>query len=246
MRNISNKTYWVVGASDGIGYDLVKRLDKLGVSLIISARNKTRLLHLSKSIDKQVKVVPCDVTDIDSVKSAFASVGKIDGVVYLAGDYTPMHAQDWNEQEVIKMADTNFMGALRVLGTCVPGFVERDEGHIVIIGSLAGFTGLQGSIGYGASKAALMHLAENLSADFYQSKIRVQLFNPGFVDTKLTLKNKFYMPFKMSTERAAAIIANGMLTNKSVINFPWLFSLIFRIGRILPIKYSIFGRKNNI
>jgi hypothetical protein len=50
----------------------------------------------------------------------------------------------------------------------------------------------------------------------------------------------------MSTERAAAIIANGMLTNKSVINFPWLFSLIFRIGRILPIKYSIFGRKNNI
>ena len=182
----------------------------------------------------------------DSVKSAFASVGKIDGVVYLVGDYTPMHAQDWNEQEVIKMADTNFMGALRVLGTCVPGFVERDEGHSVIIGSLAGFTGLQGSIGYGASKAALMHLAENLSADFYQSKIRVQLFNPGFVDTKLTLKNKFYMPFKMSTERAAAIIANGMLTNKSVINFPWLFSLIFRIGRILPIKYSIFGRKNNI
>ena len=57
MRNISNKTYWVVGASDGIGYDLVKKLDKLGASLIISARNKTRLLHLSKLIDKQVKVV---------------------------------------------------------------------------------------------------------------------------------------------------------------------------------------------
>ena len=53
MRNISNKTYWVVGASDGIGYDLVKKLDKLGVSLIISARNKTRYsTSLSQLINK--------------------------------------------------------------------------------------------------------------------------------------------------------------------------------------------------
>ena len=90
-----------------------------------------------------------------------------------------------------------------------------------------------------------MHLAENLTADFYKTKIRVRLFNPGFVDTKLTLKNKFYMPFRMSAEKAAEIIANGMLRNKKVINFPWFFSLVFRIGRILPIKYFIFDRKNN-
>lgn len=204
-------------------------------------------LGLCVNLSSAISTSPrCDVTNLDSVKSAFASVGKIDGVVYLAGDYTSMHAQDWNKPEAIKMADTNFMGALRVLGACILDFVNRNEGHIVIIGSLVGFTGLQGAIGYGASKAALMHLAENLTADFYKTKIRVQLFNPGFVGTKLTLKNKFHMPFKMSTEKAAEIIANGMLGNKSVINFPRFFSLIFRIGRILPFKYFILVKEITI
>ena len=96
----------------------------------------------------------------------------------------------------------------------MPSFVSRDNGHIVIVGSLAGFTGLQGAIGYGASKAALMHLSENISSDLYKMNIKVQLFNPGFVETRLTEKNSFHMPFKMSSEKAAGIIARGMLKVK--------------------------------
>lgn len=243
MTSLSNKTYWLIGASDGIGYSLAKKMDELGASLVISSRNREGLEQLGNSLKNNARIVTCDVTDLDSVSTAFSSIGNIDGLVYMAGYYAPMYTHDWNHDEVLKIADTNFMGALRVLGVCLPDFIKRNEGHIVIVGSLAGFTGLQGAIGYGASKAALMHLSENLSADLYRTNVKVQLFNPGFVKTKLTLKNKFFMPFIISTEKAAIIIANGMLGSRRVINFPWFFSLVFRIGRILPIKYLIFGKR---
>ena len=243
MKNLKGKRYWLIGASDGIGYELAKKMDNLGASLIISARDTQRLNALSEKLLIPTQVVYCDVTDSESIRSAYDTIGPIDGVVYMAGEYTPMHSQNWVDQDVIRMADTNFLGALRVLGACMPSFVSRDNGHIVIVGSLAGFTGLQGAIGYGASKAALMHLSENISSDLYKMNIKVQLFNPGFVETRLTEKNSFHMPFKMSAEKAAGIIARGMLTKRRVINFPWFFSLVFRFGKFLPNKFMIFGKK---
>ena len=243
MKTLDGKTYWLVGASEGIGYELAKRLDFLGASLIISARNTQKLENLSTNLLVPAKVVSCDVTSIESVKKAYESIGTVDGVIYLAGDYEPMHSQNWVSKDALRMADTNFLGAIRVLGICINDFVVRNYGHIVIIGSLAGYTGLQGAIGYGASKAALMHLSENLAADLFNTKIKIQLFNPGFVHTRLTMKNKFHMPFKMSPKKAAGIIAQGMLTNRRVTNFPWFFSLIFRIGNLMPFKAYLFGKK---
>ena len=243
MKNLKDKRYWLVGASEGIGYELAKKMDDLGASLIVSARNTDKLSALSEKLRMPTQVVYCDVTDSESIKDAYDVIGPIDGVIYMVGEYTPMHSQNWVDQDVIRMADTNFLGALRVLGACMPKFVSTDNGHIVIVGSLAGFTGLQGAIGYGASKAALMHLSENISSDLYKTNIKVQLFNPGFVETRLTKKNKFYMPFKMSSEKAAGVIARGMLTNRRVINFPWFFSLVFRFGKFLPNKIMIFGKK---
>ena len=173
MKNLKGKRYWLIGASDGIGYELAKKMDNLGASLIISARDTQRLNALSEKLLIPTQVVYCDVTDSDSIRNAYDTIGPIDGVVYMAGEYTPMHSQNWVDQDVIRMADTNFLGALRVLGACMPSFVSRDNGHIVIVGSLAGFTGLQGAIGYGASKAALMHLSENISSDLYLSLIHI-------------------------------------------------------------------------
>ena len=143
MTSLSNKTYWLIGASDGIGYSLAKKMDELGASLVISSRNREGLEQLGNSLKNNARIVTCDVTDLDSVSTAFSSIGNIDGLVYMAGYYAPMYTHDWNHDEVLKIADTNFMGALRVLGVCLPDFIKRNEGHIVIVGSLAGFTGFQ-------------------------------------------------------------------------------------------------------
>ena len=141
--------------------------------------------------------------------------------------------------------DVNFTGAARVLGTVVPGFVARNRGHVVLTGSLAGFRGLPGSIGYGSSKAGLMHLAESMHADLRGTGVEVQLANPGFIRTRLTDKNEFHMPFLMEPDQAAAEMFTLMSGNRFKRSFPWAFSLVFRGAQFLPdaLYYRLFGAK---
>ena len=143
------------------------------------------------------------------------------------------------------MIAINFTGAARVLGLVIPKFLNQDYGHIVLIGSLSGFRGLPNAIGYGASKAGMMHLAENIHADLYSSGVKVQLINPGFIKTRLTDKNNFKMPFIMSAEEAAQNVINAMLSDRFQTNFPRLFSWVFRGANFLPatIYYKLFGEK---
>ena len=229
---LKGKKYWIIGASEGLGRELSIHLSNLGVKLIISARNETRLNELS-SLTK-AKVLTLDVLDIDAIKQASKSVGIIDGIIYVAGDYTPLNSTTWNVEEVDKMIAVNFTGAAKVFGFIVPKFLKQNNGHIVMIGSLSGFRGLPNAIGYGASKAAMMHLAENIKADLYKTPIKIQLINPGFIKTRLTEKNNFKMPFIMSVEDAAKRVIIAMNSNRFQTNFPLIFSLLFRASNLLP------------
>ena len=84
---LNGKKYWIIGASEGLGRELAIQLSNLGVELVVSARNKVRLDELS--LRTKAEVISLDVLDINSVRKAFKAVGKIDGIVYAAGDYTP-------------------------------------------------------------------------------------------------------------------------------------------------------------
>lgn len=227
------QTWWIVGASEGLGRALAKEMDGAGARLILSARNAGRLQHLCDGLSN-ARALPMDVTDPDDVIRAIADLGPVDGVVYCAGAYDPLSAQDWQPEAVETMCAVNFTGALRVLGQIVPQFCRRDSGHIVLIGSLAGFTGLPGAIGYGASKAALMHLGENLQADLRGSNVRVQVINPGFIRTRLTQKNEFKMPQILEPEDAARRCLRAMQGGRFSTSFPAPFSWVFTLGRLLP------------
>ena len=240
---LNGKKYWIIGASEGLGRELAIQLSNLGVELIVSARNEIRLNELS--LRTKAKVIPLDVLDINAVRKAFKAVGRIDGILYAAGDYTPLNSTVWNIDEVDKMIAINFTGAARVLGLVVPKFIAQNYGHVVMIGSLSGFRGLPNAIGYGASKAGMMHLAENIKADLYKSNIKVQLINPGFIKTRLTEKNNFKMPFIMSAEDAAKHVIRAMRRNRFQTNFPVMFSLIFRMTNFLPafLYFWLFSKK---
>lgn len=227
------QTWWIVGASEGLGRALAKEMDGAGARLILSARNAGRLQHLCDGLSN-ARALPMDVTDPDDVIRAIADLGPVDGVVYCAGAYDPLSAQDWQPEAVETMCAVNFTGALRVLGQIVPQFCHRDSGHIVLIGSLAGFTGLPGAIGYGASKAALMHLGENLQADLRGSGVRVQVINPGFIRTRLTQKNEFKMPQILEPKDAARRCLRAMQGRRFSTSFPAPFSWVFTLGRLLP------------
>ncbi len=234
MKNWKGKRYWLIGASEGLGRALAHKLSDAGAELILSARGEGRLISLSAELAGPSKVVPVDVTDSASCRAAAQAAGDIDGLVFLAAVYWPMAAQSWDPEAVERMCDINFTGAARILGVSLPQMVRRDRGHIVLTGSLSGFRGLPGAIGYSASKAGLMSLAESMYADLRKTGVKVQIANPGFIKTRLTEKNDFAMPFIMAPEAAADRLFTHMSSDRFKTSFPKGFSLLFRLGRFLP------------
>ncbi len=230
----ASKRYWLIGASEGLGAALAHHLSRAGVELVLSARSEDALQDLAAKLPGKAEVQVLDVTDLASVTAAHQAVGEVDGVVYLAGAYWPMSTGEWDAEKSAIMADVNLGGALRCLGTIVPPMVARGHGHVVVTGSLSGFRGLPGSIGYTASKAGIMSLAECMKADLRGTGVKVQLANPGFIRTRLTDKNDFKMPQIMEPEAAAREIFELMCSSSFAKSFPAPFAWLFRLAQFLP------------
>lgn len=242
--SFQGKRYWLVGASEGLGLALAAELRAAGAELILSARSEPALASAARAL-QGVQIVPVDVADTAAVQRAADQIGPVDGVVFLAGVYWPMSGRAVDPDRLAMMCDVNFTGCARVIGAVLPAMVAQGHGHVVITGSLSGFRGLPGAIGYAASKAGTMVLAESLYADLRRTRIAVQLANPGFIKTRLTAKNDFTMPFIMEPEAAAQIMFDHMRSTRFKISFPTLFSWLFRGAQLLPdwLYYRMFPPK---
>ena len=234
MKYWSKKRYWIVGASEGLGMALAKKMSEAGASLILTARNEARLQEIASILPNEAEVLPLDITDLNAVRRCVKTLNNVDGYVFLAGTYWPMSAQAWDIEKVTSMINVNLIGALNTLDVILPIFMEKNTGHLVFTGSLAGYRGLPGALGYGSSKAAISNLSETLRFDLKDTAIKVQLINPGFVKTRLTDKNEFKMPQIMSTEAAAGKMFSNMNKNNFSSSFPAPFSWLFRLSRVLP------------
>ena len=247
MRSFAGQTWWLVGASEGLGLALARKLSAAGAKVILSARTQETLDKALATLPGPARAVAMDVASDDSVAQAAAQVGPVHGLVFLAALYWPMSAQDWDAAKATAMCDVNFTGCARVLGQVVPQMVARGSGHIVLTGSLSGFRGLPGAIGYAASKAGVMVLAESLYADLRGSGITVQVANPGFIRTRLTAMNDFKMPFIQEPEAAADLMLRHMRSGGFKRSFPRPFSWLFRGGQLLPdaLWYRLFPPRGN-
>ena len=234
MIEWSKKRYWIVGTSDGLGLALAKKMSEAGASLVLTARNEARLKEIAASLPNKAEVLPLDITNLAAVKKSAKMLKNLDGFVFLAGAYWPMSAQEWDIGKVTKMVNVNLIGALHTLEVILPMFIEKNRGHLVFTGSLAGYRGLPAALGYGSSKAAIANLSETLRYDLKETSIKVQLINPGFIKTRLTDKNKFKMPQIMAPEDAAEKMFSNMNKNNFSSSFPAPFSWLFRVSRVLP------------
>lgn len=234
MRDWQGKRYWLVGASEGLGRELAFCLSKVGVELVLSARTSARLDTLAEALPGKATVLPLDITDPRSVRDVAQGIGRIDGVICLAGTRWPMTAQAWDQDRIEEMAQVNYLGTTRVVGAVLPGFLERGAGHVVLTGALTGFRAVPGSIGHGASKAAVMHLAEALHHDLRGTGVEVQLLNPGTIRTRLGARSERDAPFAMEPVRAAREVFEHMSSNRFKINFPYGASLPLRAAQFLP------------
>ena len=130
------------------------------------------------------------------------------------------------------MVDINFKGALNVVHAALPVLKKRVHGQLALCGSVAGYRGLPYSQPYGATKAALISLAESLKVE--NEELDIKVINPGFVRTPMTDKNDFKMPMIIEPEEAAKIIAKELQTSRFEIHFPKRFTFLVKLLALLP------------
>jgi short-subunit dehydrogenase len=229
------KRVWLVGASAGIGAALAQELAKRGARLALSARNeeKLRALNIADAL-----ILPCDATDVASLESALRNLlgqfSGVDLVIYLAGDYVPMRADNFDLAQAEKVIEVNFLAAMRLTATVLPHLCTGSG--IAFVASVAGYRGLPKALAYGPGKAALIHFAEVLHLDLAPKNIGVWVINPGFVATRLTAKNDFTMPALISPEAAAVLTVNGLKEGKFEIHFPKRFTRFMKLMALLPYR----------
>lgn len=235
---------WITGGGKGIGAALARRLADSGWTVAISARTATDLEDQKSGTGSVGRIVgyPLDVTDAEACAAVMrrieAELGPIDLAVLNAGTHTPVSALAFDLTAMRRLVETNLMGVANCLAALLPALVARRSGQIAIVSSVAGYVGLPTSAAYGATKAGLINLAEALKPELDQAGVRLRLISPGFVDTPLTRKNRFPMPFLMSAERAAAIIERRLRGRRFEIVFPWPMALMMKLLRRAP--YPLF------
>lgn len=207
--NVTNKTVLVTGASSGIGTACAEQFAKAGAKLILCARRRDKLEEWAKKWHETYGVMtyclPLDISQPTAVKKTFASLPTewqaVDILVNNAGLACGMDTlQEGNCEDWEKMIDTNVKGLLYITHEVLPQMVERNAGHIINIGSIAGHQVYPKGAVYCATKHAVKALSEGLRMDLFGKKIRVSCVDPGMVATDFS-----NVRFKGDTKRAAEV-----------------------------------------
>lgn len=230
----------ITGASSGLGAALAKAYAAHGVTLSLQGRDLARLNQTAEFAEKRgarVTIKQIDVTNAEGMKEWLISCEKlqpVDLVIANAGISAGTGDGFEGDAQARAIFDTNLIGVLNTIQPIVPMMMKRHRGQIAIMGSLAGFRGIQGAPAYCASKAAVRVYGEALRSDIMAYGVEVNVVCPGFVKTPMTDVNRFFMPFLMTAERAASIIIRGLAVDRARIAFPLPMYLLVRIISALP------------
>ena len=235
----TNRVAWVTGAGKGIGRALALRLAADGWTVAASARTMKDLARLeSEEASGRLHGFPLDVTDQTLTEFTVGQIedrlGALDLVVLNAGTHVAMSADAFSVDTVRHLVETNLMGTVNSLAPVMGRMRARRSGHIAIVASLAGYRGLPSASAYGATKAGLINMCEALKPELEADDVRLTLVNPGFVDTPLTRKNEFPMPFLIPVDAAVDYIMKGFDSGAFEISFPRRFSWQMKVLRLLP------------
>lgn len=229
---------WITGASSGIGRAVALELARRGHTVLASARRADRLLELAGSAPQgHVHPLPLDVRDrvavADAVARAEHRLGPV-GTALLNAGISHVGDEAFDADGLARLFAVNVGGVANGIAAVLPGMLARRRGRLMLVASLAGYRGLPRSAAYGASKAAVIALAESLRLDLHPHGIIVQVVNPGFVRTPMTDRNDFPMPMLVEPEMAARRIADALRHTGFEVAFPQPFAAFMKIAATLP------------
>lgn len=231
----------ITGASSGIGEALARHYAAPGIVFSLCGRDEARLSTVAEACREsgaQVHTHALDVANPEATRTwleACWARAPVDLVIANAGISGGADKEQGVESEaqIRALFAVNVSGVFNTIYPLLPLMLARGSGQIALMSSLAGYRGWPGAPGYCGSKAAVKVYGEALRGAVAGRGIHVNVICPGYVVSRMTAVNSFPMPFLMTAEKAAAIIARGLAKNKGRIAFPlpsaffsWLFMLL--------------------
>jgi len=195
------RTAVVTGASAGIGEATARHLTAAGLRVVLGARRTERLQALAAELDADW--APLDVTDDASVAAFCDRLDRCDVLVNNAGGALGMEAvEDADLDRWQVMYDTNVLGVVRMTQALLPALEASGDGHVVIVGSIAGIEAYPGGAGYNAAKFGVHAVRDVLRQELLGRPVRVTEIAPGLVETEFSM-----VRFDGDADRAAAVYA---------------------------------------
>lgn len=235
------KVAFITGASSGLGHGMARHLARQGFAVAAAARRLDALEDLCREIQAEGGVavpIELDVADQDQVRRAVArcaeSLGSPDLLVANAGISEQTGGRDLSAAAVERVMRVNFLGSVYAVEAVLPSMLERGSGHLVAVGSLAGYGGLPLTAAYSASKGAMYNFFESMRLDLRGTGVDVTVITPGYVRTPLTDRNAHRMPFLLETEDAVDRMVRAILRRDRLLTFPLPLAMATWFAQVLP------------
>lgn len=228
-------TILITGASSGIGRETASYYAKQGWTVYALARSADKLAELAAENPERIIPVSLDLTDTAAMQEwqrRLPATVNFDVVLLNAGNCEYVEATDLDLAAFERTFAINFQAVVASTKLFLPKLQAGNT--LAIVSSMAHFFPFTRSEAYGASKAAVSYFAESLRVDLSDTGIRVCLIEPGFIDTPLTQKNDFAMPFLMPVATAAKRIFDGINAKKLRLRFPRRLGYLLKVLSMLP------------
>ncbi|HDZ07874.1 SDR family NAD(P)-dependent oxidoreductase [Pseudohongiella sp.] len=242
---------WITGAGSGIGKALALRYAAGGHTVVVSGRTLDKLNAVRDEAEPLAgRIIPMtyDVSDDDVTKTSSDLLAgltpHLDLVIMNAGACEYIKGQTLEPAMFRRVMDANFFGMINTTNVAMP-LLRKAPHRPVLAGvcSLAGFIGFPRAEAYAASKAASRYLMHSLRIDF-SDVVDVCAINPGFVETPMTERNDFPMPFLMTADDAAARIQHGLKHRPRELNFPRRLTFMLRLAQLSGgLWYALMSRQ---
>ncbi len=229
----------ITGASSGLGEALALHYATKENTLVLIARREDRLSDVAsrcRELGADVETLVADVNNFERMREIGRELGQnpIDRIILNAGISVGHNGGVTPFEDFERLFKTNFLSIHALLEPIIPKLMEQKSGEIVFISSLASLLSMPTSIAYSSSKRALNAYAEGLHYQLEPHGISVMTIMPGFIDSEMTRKNRFKMPFLLKTEEGVARIARAIERKKIRHAFPFRFYLMIRIVLLFP------------
>lgn len=233
---------FITGASSGIGQALAARYYRAGYRLALVARRGAEMQAWAQAqglAPARCAVYSADVRDLASISAAaracIAAQGLPDVVIANAGISVGMDSAVLDDLAVMRAVfETNVLGLAATVHPFIVGMRQRGSGRLVGMGSVGGIRGFPGHGAYCASKAAVLSFCESLRGELRGSGVQVVTLVPGYVDTPLTRKNRYPMPFLMQPAAFAEQAFQAIEAGVSYRVIPWPMAIVAKLLRALP------------